>query len=83
MAQREPTASLWIANGQGGYWLKFNYTDLAERCDIQSSTVSRYFSPDAKQRRSPSMGVLKCLAKQLGVTLDQLVGALESGAVGL
>ena len=26
------------------------------------------------------MGVLKCLAKQLGVTLDQLAGALESGA---
>lgn len=77
---RHPTARLWIATPQGGFWVMLNYSELAEGCGLTASAVSRYFARDARQRRRPSLRVLTCLAKAMDVTLDQLAAALENGA---
>jgi transcriptional regulator with XRE-family HTH domain len=60
-----------------------SYSELERRCGISREAISRYVTPRADRRRSPTVDTLAAMANAMHLSLEQVCRAAVASAQGI
>jgi transcriptional regulator with XRE-family HTH domain len=60
-----------------------SYSELERRCGISREAISRYVTPRADRRRSPTVDTLAAMANAMHLSLEQVCRAAAASAQGI